>query len=414
MELEFLLAFRVWACVMGFSWFLWTFWYKDREIGQTRGGQIVKVALEVALWMWYKVACVVFRFLKYHIYDAGLADFLKRKFNSAWTWRADVVAYMAGECERVFYRLFFLACLAYLKVCKMANDFFRFILTGVVVVILSLVKLGKWMLKKVFRYAPDFAFWPLALICFVHLNQTISRETGVHQLNTTRHFFERLDNYSHGNGSVVKLVQELEIIGIPDRSQISLSDIWDYVQSPIHHTIVSLICQFITAAIQSYKTQFTQNGLWMNAVRAVMKSTVEAETKGNFANSILAWMFSALCVSIHLQAIWKFGGCVLCIYCIFYLWCMYIRIVHYGLWYGVVDWRLTYSHLAFFAYVAYVSSGSIKKKIMGWCARDVASAPGAASPSSPTPSALSREVTPEGFLLLRPSHERQRERDLFY
>jgi hypothetical protein len=279
-----------------------------------------------------------------------------------------------------------------------------------------LVKLGKALLKKVFHYAPDLAFWPLALICFVHLNQTISRETGVHQLNTTRHFFERLDNYSHGNGSVVKLVQELEIIGIPDRHQFSLSGIWDYVNSPTHYTIVSLICQFITAAIQSYKTQFNQNGCWMNAVRYVMKATVEAETKGNFANSILAWMFSALCVSIHLQAIWKFGGGVLCIYCTFYLWCMYIRIAHFGLWYGVVDWKLTYSHLAFFAYV---SSGSIKKKIIGfpitqkiivWCARHVASAPGAASPASPTPSALSREVTPEGFLLLQPSHERE----LFY
>jgi hypothetical protein len=252
------------------------------------------------------------------------------------------------------------------------------------------------------------------------LNQAISRETGVHQLNTTRHFFERLDNYSHGNGSVVKLVQELEIIGIPDRHQFSLSGIWDYVYSPTHYTIVSLICQFITAAIQSYKTQFNQNGCWMNAVRFVMKTTVEAETKGNFANSILAWMFSALCVSIHLQAIWKFGGGVLCIYCTFYLWCMYIRIAHFGLWYGVVDWKLMYSHLAFFAYV---SSGSIKKKIIGfpitqkiigWCARHVASAPGAASPASPTPSALSREVTPEGFLLLQPSHERERERDLWY
>jgi hypothetical protein len=297
---------------------------------------------------------------------------------------------------------------------------FWFIFNGVVVVILSLVKLGKALLREVFRYAPDFAFWPLFLICAMHLNATISGETGVHQLNTTRHFFERVDNYSHGNGSFVLLVQELQIIGIPDRPPFSLYDFWRYLRSDIHHTIVSLICQFITAAILSYKLQFRQNGFWMKVVRALLKSSVDVEMFGNFANAILAWIFSALCVYIHLLAILKFGGRVLCIYSIFYLWCMCIRIAHFGLWDGLVDWQLTYSYLAFFAYV---SSGSIKKKIIGfpitqkiigWCARHVAPAPGAASPASPTPSALSREVTPEGFLLLRPSHDRERERNLWY
>jgi hypothetical protein len=100
---------------MGFSWFLWIFWHKEREIGQTRGGKIVKVALEVALWMWYQVVCVVFRFLKYHIYEPALADFLKRKFNSACAWLEDVVAYMAGKCTHVFYSVFYSVCFQYFR-----------------------------------------------------------------------------------------------------------------------------------------------------------------------------------------------------------------------------------------------------------------------------------------------------------
>ena len=148
-----------------------------------------------------------------------------------------------------------------------------------------------------------------------------------------------------------------------------------------------------------------------NGVRALLKSSVDVEMFGNFANAILAWIFSALCVYIHLLAIWKFGGRALRIYCIFYLRCMCIRIAHFGFWNGLVDRQLTYSYLTFFAYVSWgpiskkIIGFPISQKIIGWCARDVAS--GAASRVSPTLSARSRAVTLEMFQPLRPSHERE-------
>ena len=417
LELEFLLAFRVCACVIGFSWFLWTFWYKEREIGQTRGGQIVKVALEVALWMWIQVACGVFRFLKYHIYDVVFADFLKRAFNAACTWRADVVAYMARECKDGFYRWFFSACLVYLKVCKMAKDVFRFILTVVVVVILSLVNLGKWMWKKVFYYAPTFSLVVFFIIVVLSANALISCETGVHRLTTTRSFFQCIDNFFQGKGSFVLLMQELEIMQKPDTT---VSNFIPHVGTPESPTIASLICKLATSIVLTYKAQIMQNDVWMNTVRALLYPIVQVQKSGDVSNAILAFAYPVMTMCINLVSIWRYGGGFLRFYCVVFIWCMCIRCWHFGLWDGLVDWELTYCYLAFFAYV---SSGSIKKKIIGFpitqkiiglCARHVASAPGAASQASPTPSALSREVTPEGFLLLRPSHDRERERILRY
>jgi hypothetical protein len=397
MQLDFLVC----AYVLIFVCFLVTLWRREREDGQTIAGKLVKVALEVALKMWCKGVCVVVRavacIFKRCVYDAFLVGI--------WNQVSDSVCvggeYVVGILENMISTALICVYVVYLGVCTGANNLFWFIFNRVGVIILSLIVLVREMMRGVFYYAPTFAFSTLLIICLIYLNATISRETGVHQLNTTRHFFKCADDYFQGNGSVVLLMQEVEIIGKPESPQFSLYGFGVYIFTDTHHTILSLTCQGITAAIQSYKLQFAQNGVWMHTVRVFLKPIIEVEVFGSFCNAILAYAFSALCLCIHLKAIWDFGRRVLVVYCIFYLWCMCIRCAHFGFWNGLVDRKLTYSYLTFFAFVLW---GPVTKKIIGWRTRDVALAPGAYSRGSPTLSSRSRAGTPEYFPLLKPSH----------
>jgi 4-hydroxyphenylpyruvate dioxygenase-like putative hemolysin len=65
----------------------------------------------------------------------------------------------------------------------------------------------------------------------ITVNAAISGETGVHTLNTTRNFFKCIDDRFQGNGSFVRLMQEVEIIGKPEHRQFSIVHVADRVET---------------------------------------------------------------------------------------------------------------------------------------------------------------------------------------
>jgi hypothetical protein len=167
MQLDFLVC----AYVLIFVCFLVTLWRREREDGQTIAGKLVKVALEVALKMWYKGVCVVVRavacIFKRCVYDAFLVGI--------WNHLSDSVCvggeYVVGILENMISTALICVYVVYLGVCTGANILFWFIFNRVGVIILSLIVLVREMMRGVFYYAPTFAFSTLLIICLIDFTE---------------------------------------------------------------------------------------------------------------------------------------------------------------------------------------------------------------------------------------------------